>query len=477
VVTVLLALLSPPALAKPKFTTFEKVVDGCDVIAMARLSGGQRVDTKAVRVELELTRILKGDVQPGKHVVSFSQYPSIERADSEFVAFLRRGLCWQFVAEPLNPGVSISESLLEVHGFLDDNRYEVGPGVVSLRQIESFIKERSLVYRFQGPLYFPKRGQARWESSNLKMDVVYDAVKRQATVKGLPELKGFPAQPIRVEIGSEFRKASVSVTYADSGVALVFGGDVQELNGKTGVMRTKFYVMRPDLISRQAFVEYVSDPAKGHPYYTVKVACAPFGDPLLPKTLTLTLKKDSGRIGHLDGWSETPLKLTGMGKVTNDTGQTMEVSAELGPDAELMLKLDGGKRPEGEDIFRWSIRQWLLYDLLIADIPGTVVVRRGKTEEKVTTCTLSLGEMRFNKQVPPRTEIDWSEDIEEGRNPGSLPELEQDSDCEQPPEDPLPAQVADSPRNPWALIGIVIALTALLFGGWIGWRALKARRG
>jgi hypothetical protein len=42
----LVALLTPPALAKPKFTTLEKVVDGSDVIAVAHLSGRQRVDPK-----------------------------------------------------------------------------------------------------------------------------------------------------------------------------------------------------------------------------------------------------------------------------------------------------------------------------------------------------------------------------------------------------------------------------------------------
>jgi hypothetical protein len=217
----LVPVLDSQAVAKPRATGFRRVVERAEVIAVARLTSlheyrgvgwnrflkgeyqrGQRPWSRRDQVfssrgdrsvVLELTRIIKGNIRPGKYRVFYQDEPSIDTYD-DFVAFLGKGLYWQFAAQPLE-GNLLGNGVLQVAGFCDDNAYWVWPGLVTLAQIEQFVRQAKLAYTFRGPLFFPQRGSGEWRASTLHIEATYDAVTGRAEVRGLPELRGFPPCP------------------------------------------------------------------------------------------------------------------------------------------------------------------------------------------------------------------------------------------------------------------------------------------
>jgi hypothetical protein len=396
----------------PRSIGFKRMVDGCDVVAVARLSDGVPPERKAESVELEFTKVIKGGVKLGKHRVCFAQYPSVREGTQEFVAFLRKDLCWEFVAEPIEDGGAIAESILHVRGFNNWNAYFVGPGLVTLDQIEGFVRDRILVYNFRGKLYFPQRGHAEWKAGTSEIEVTYDAVKGRATVQGLPEIRGFPARPT-VSVGgpgpsSSHREPTVTITYSDlTDPAFVIDGDIQALDLKTGTMRTKFFVANPDLLTQEGFEDYLSDPAKGNTYYTVNIKCAPFGNEQEPRVLKLTTGNAADGVGKLEGWSDNPLRLESMGASSEGGRHIATISAKLGVAEDLVLEFDLGPERNGADIFQWWGQEWLLYDLLVGDLPGKVKLQRGGNAVEITTCSASLGDVLYRQRERLRTDLDW----------------------------------------------------------------------
>jgi hypothetical protein len=379
------------------------MVGECEVIAVARLAGKLPPYGEGQAVELELLRVLKGPLKPGKHRVNYEDRPRLAQGAKEFVVFLGKGRLWRFVAQPLAPDGPVPGSVLRVSGFYDSNAYFVGPGLVTLGQLQGFLKSGALAYTFRGPLYFPQQGQAAWKVSDVTIEASYDAVKRQATVRGLPPLKGFPAAP-SVTVGYPREKAGVVLTLSeDRDRPLTIQGEVQSLDPKDGALRAKFFVSSPDLLTRQAFASYLADPRKGHSYYTVRVACAPYGGQRQGRVLTLTLGREHGRIGEVTGWGKGPLSLDSMGGETQWSGQkTLRAWAKLGPGQWLTLRFDFDPVKEGPDVYSSSLWDDLPYRLLIGKARGGLAVRDANGKRQLTTFTASLGEVLFAKRDRPQ---------------------------------------------------------------------------
>jgi hypothetical protein len=164
----LLALLAPQAGAKPKSIGFGPVVERAEVIAVARFPGPWQPRPGDHSVMLEFTRVIKGDIRLGKYRAVYSDQPHIDDPSREFVAFLGKGLCWRFAAQPVS-GQSLAKGLLWVTGFNDYNAYWVNPSLLTLAQIEGFVKHGKLAYTFRGPSVSPSGGgptgsRASWRS-------------------------------------------------------------------------------------------------------------------------------------------------------------------------------------------------------------------------------------------------------------------------------------------------------------------------
>src|SRR5207248_3061046 len=158
--------------------------DDSEVIAVANFACEAHPDRNEHSVELDLTRIIKGGIKPGKYRVYYRGWPDVEN-NPEFVVFLGTGLRWRFMALPLTDANRIADGVLRVEGGY------VCPSICTLAQIETFVKDHALAYTIRGPLCFPERGRPGWRPSRLEIEVSYDAITGYATVQGLPELKGF----------------------------------------------------------------------------------------------------------------------------------------------------------------------------------------------------------------------------------------------------------------------------------------------
>jgi hypothetical protein len=430
---------------------FRRMVDGCEVIAVARFPAGTGVPENGHRVELELVRILKGDVKPGKHKVTFTDRPWAPTDGSKFVAFFRKGLCWRFVARPLARDGALGDSVLSVGGFYDWNAYLVSPGLVTFNQIETYIKNRALQFTFRGPLYFPKRGQVPWERSPLELEVTYDAVTGRSAVKGLPDREGFP-EHFEVGIGG-FRSTEGRIRLTCH--PLEIGGEVHGLDHETGVMQTRFFVEEPDVTSREELETFLADPHLGSSYYRCKITLAPRPGDAHPKALTLTLNDTPGDgMGRLEGWRDHPLVVERIeykgpnfqstalrGNLPprlaallqdSDRETTYRFFLPLSGEDHLLLQFDIGPPPDGELIFgkRHDASRALLYTLLTGEVKGIASVYAHGDIKDEASFTASLDGTYFLKMDRPRTVPGNPSRVEGGSDPEEQWDAEDYADCE-----------------------------------------------
>ena len=396
----------------PSDIDFGRMVEDSEVIAVAHFVGQWDPAQKDHHVDLDLTRIVKGSLKPGKYQVGYEHIPWVRKDHTEFVAFLGflgTERCWRYAGVPISKENRINEGVVYFGGFDQKHCCIVTPNLATLDQINGFIKNRTLTYTIQGPLYFPRQGQPNWEPSELHVEVFYDALTGKAKVQGLPKLRGFPACP-EVFINSFF--GFVRVTYSDDREApLELQGRMQSVEPKTGVMQAKFVVVRPDVLSRQAFEEYASDPYKGRSFYTVKLACRPFGVEKA-RCVTITRREELGELDLLEGWTEESLLPATFCRWTRDGRATIRLASG----EKLTFEFDSGDVEGGPDVFGWLSQDDLLYRLLKGDISGHILLTTADGERELTTFTATLGEVSYAQLDSSRGErFGLSADDDESR--------------------------------------------------------------
>lgn len=407
-----IATLSP-AYAKSVSTSFKDAVAASETIAIVRLVELRpsiftlgRVRSKAT---LDVLQVLKGKLQLGKQQVEFEDDPS--RAPGEFVAFLDKDRVWRFTARPLK-GKRVEADVLEMEGFSDDDGDFVSPGLVTLEQLKTYLKDGTLRYSMEGPIWFPQRGRPTWKASGLRIKLTYDAVKDQARVTGLPKLAGFPADPV-VWIGGFPRH--VSLKYSDDSVRpFKLEGQVESLDRKSGSILARFVVTSPDVLNQEILEKYLGDRRLGRTSYKCRLHCAPCPQYPKLKDLVLDLDRDDTPF-NFEGWDGGPLAILGSKYTDADQSITARINqpipaevakpfagdwvlrmlAQTETNQYLMLAFDVGKPKESPDLLRWTFRKDLLYNVYSAPVQGTLQLYDGKTWQRVTTFTVDLEPVQF----------------------------------------------------------------------------------
>jgi hypothetical protein len=436
----LLTLLARPASADniPRMT-LQEVVKQSTVIAVAHTAGDWGSHQRGRDVELEVTRILKGDLNPGKCRIRYDLGISVGGDRTDFLAFLHEGTQLWFAAKPVPGTGGLTDGILRVESQENLGYRECLPGIWTLPQFEGFLKLGTLTYTFRGPLCFPSSGRAQWEACPLEVEVHYDAVSDDVAVQGLPELKGFPACPQEVLVGRQ-QHDGVSLTYSsDYLTPLRIQGRVESVDPETGLLKTRFFVQSPTVLSREVFEGYVADSYKGRPEYAIKLSCESAKGMQCPRALTL-------RGDWLEGWADRPLPVgTGVSWHFN-RGETRWVTAKQPSGEELALRLDLGEEDKKELLVdNWAHR------LMAGDMQGRVLLRDGEGERDVGTFTASLGDVQYVQLARPRTE---------GRpQPGRAP-VQADGE-------PSEGGAGTASMLAWAVAaGTVMVLAAFTVWGW-----------
>jgi hypothetical protein len=389
----ILAWSSGPVSAHPKSTAFPNVMAQSTTIAVARYvdgppNGNRRQQPKVC--SLELLDVLKGDIQPGRLNVTFEDNPFVSKDFPEFIVFLTKDFLWRFVAVPLVKGGKVAEGALDLHGFYDFNAHFVSPGLVTRKQLETFIKDSSLVYQYRGPLYFPVKGEVSWKASAIEIEGTYDALKKSGTVKGLPPMMGLPAVPAFQVSASQAPGVGLEFSSPDRRLHLL--GNVAGLDRKTDTLLLKWFATAPDFLTQKDFESYLADPKKVDSNYRVTLQCRPVNAKDKPKVLTLNLG-ESGRVGHLEGWTDKPLTANGC----SWTDKMIEYSHPLANGEELVIHLDYVPLLAGAEVMTWTFQNGLLYRLYTGDLAGSLLLRQNKEDRLHATCTATLEGIFYEK--------------------------------------------------------------------------------
>jgi hypothetical protein len=411
------------AYAKPKQTTFENMMKQSPTIAVAKLL--EDPDRANGTTTLEISQLLKGTLKPGKHKVSFEDYPNVSK-DTELVVFLDDKLVWRFVASTLGRKKSVDKAVLAVRGFYDTNAHFVTPGLVTLEQLKKYIKDGSLVYRFRGAIYFPQPGKTDWKAGSLSLSGSYDMTNKKVAVKGLPQLEGFPAQPeVNIQAESLSEEGKITLTYERNlQRQLEILGNVESLDGESGELLVQFAVTHPEVLTESAFKEYLGDAQKGGFFATFKLSCVPKQEKEEKRVLSLTLgkwtEKDWDSI-QLAGWEKdslTILAVTYHGPdqdygAHNYVGESpfpkvvdeelarkdgilrMAAKTRSGDSVLLAFDMGGALQPKGP--FTWVFQNEVRLALYTRRIRGTVLVSDGKTVRAIATFTPEFDSLGFNR--------------------------------------------------------------------------------
>jgi hypothetical protein len=376
--------------AAPKHTTFQDVMAQSTTIAVARYVNGPPNGQKPKVCALELLDVLKGDIQPGRLNVTFEDNPFVSRDFPEFLVFLTKDCVWRFVAVPLVKGGKVDEGALDLHGFYDFNAHFVTPGLVTRKQLETYIKDGTLVYTFRGPLYFPVKGEVAWKPSAIEIEGTYDALKESGRVNGLPPVRGLPVVPA-FEI-SAWHGAGVGLEFTGPNRRLHLLGNVASLERKTDTLLLKWFATAPDFLTQKDFESYLTDPTKVDSHYRVTLTCQPANGKDKPKMLTLKLG-ESGRTGHLEGWTDKPLAANG----SSWTAKGIEYTVPLPEGEDLVVHIDYLPLPAGAEIMTWTFQNGLLYRLYSGDLAGSLLLRKNKEDRLHATCTATLEGISYEK--------------------------------------------------------------------------------
>jgi hypothetical protein len=420
-------LLAKPttSCAKPKHATFQQVIDRSTTIVIAKFTGDVPDENKRT-VKVEVVQALKGKLQAGVQQFHFDDRPHLGAQGQEFIAFLDKDQVWTFMAAPLNPKDKLAKSVLRMEGFYDFNAYWVTPGLITLNQLKTYLRDGSLVYRFRGKIYFPQRGKTEWKPGSLAISGTYDAVNPKVTIQGLPNLKGFPEQP-EIDIHWLHDQPGFDISYArtnDRPLNLV--GTLEDLDDKTGEMLVRFAVSAPDVLTQKSFEDYLADAGLGPCYHAFRLACEPVKDAKVPTTILLTMGKWADRQWdsiQLQGYEKKALSVyrTSYNGPSRNSGSIRAVSpADNYPksvDEEhdrrdfvlrmtvrtatgefLTLGFQIGEPMKEARAFSWSFKDKLLYALYARDIKGMMTLHDGKTARTIATFAAALDSVGFNRK-------------------------------------------------------------------------------
>ncbi len=369
------------------------------------------------KVSLEILQVLKGKLEPGKHEVKFTNVP--HGGPGEFVAFLDKERVWCFSAIPLTKN-KVDQDVLAVSGFYDSNAHWVTPGLVTVEQLKRYIKDGTLVYKFRGDVFFPQPGKKEWKAGTINITGTYDAVKGSADVKGLPPMRGFPAQP--AVFVQSWDGSNIDLEYSPhNNRPLKFMGKVDELDLKTGEMVVRYAVTAPEILTQKTLEEYLADDSKGPCFYTFQLACEPTRE---HPNLVLKLAQGKESADQIEGWGKKTLKIIS----TSYSGPTLRSGSALGELPKnvardlsaddwvlrlvaptetgdyLVLAIDLGEPKEDPNVFRWSFRNEILYALYSHPLRGRLQLHNGKELRTITTFATSLDSAGFvpNESSPKK---------------------------------------------------------------------------
>jgi hypothetical protein len=421
----LLGFVPQQVRAEPRHTYFKDAIAHSETIAVVTLldlpsstSVFAKINPKKVAT-LNVMRVLKGRVQAGKLDVRFEDYP--DRPGGEFVAFIDKAGVWRFTADPINSR-KVDSDVLTIHGFNDWNAHFVTPGFLTLKQLSAYLKDGSLVYSFRGPIWFPQEGKPSWKPSALVIGGTYDAVRDSARVTGLNKLAGIPPR-LTIFAGSDHRgEAHFTLEYSGSGMPrrLELLGKVEGVDKATDDFIVRFAVTSINALTQKSLEEYLADGRRGHLYYAFRLNCTPIKGESKRRDLVLTLEKESGTIGDLEGWDDTPLEIV----ATSYNGPSLRSEQLLREPPRpisslsaddwvlrmvvpthsndiLVLAFDLGKPPEGKDTLRWRFQPELLYRLYNAPVRGRLQIDDGKSLRTIATFSVTLEAVKFGHFEAP----------------------------------------------------------------------------
>jgi hypothetical protein len=409
---IVLSFSDASARAKTQVIPFKDAVAQSESIAIVKLVEFPKANlthgkNRSSHARFEVLRVLKGSLRVEKQDVILENVP--RQRPGEFVVFLDKDRAWRFIAEPLM-GDKVDSEVLLISGCYEFGEENVMPGLITLAQLKGYLKDGTLHYSFGGPVWFPQDGKKSWKPGSLRINGTYDAVKNSAHVTGLAQLAGFPVEP------------TVSVDYQGGLIHLVYSrrndrpleltGIVEGLDIKTGAINARFAVVAPDVLTQALLENYLADPRLGHCYYSFRLRCAATKEYPQSRDLSLTLEKDSGTIGYLEGWGRESLEIGATsfhgpmqfsksvsGKVpapvdnAPDWVLRMQIPARAGQ--QFALDFEIGQPSDDKDIFRWTFQSQLLYRVYSGPLRGTLHLFDGKKLRTIATFSVELGSVKF----------------------------------------------------------------------------------
>ena len=260
---ILFAVEAKLAVAESQFVDFKYVVAQSDVIVVASLRDvPPEKFYKSSDATLNVLKVLKGNWKVGKRRVSCTNtsYPGT----GEFMAFFDKAGAWNFIAVPLRKSTVASDLLTIYPANVQSNLSGVTRGLITLGQLETYLKTGSLRYTFRGPIWFPQPGQASWKASTIRIEWSYDAVSESSDISGLGDLAGFAAEPAVIILSwrpaiTTFEPPTVEFRYSlamDRPLKMV--GKVEGLDPQSGTLITRFAVIAPDVLTEPSLQKLTS---------------------------------------------------------------------------------------------------------------------------------------------------------------------------------------------------------------------------
>jgi hypothetical protein len=208
-------------------------------------------------LSIDVERVIRGPAKAGRMSLADSPDGHVDVGGRRVVAFVDAGAL-RWVGE-LVAGPAIESGVLRMRGFFDFNAHVVSPGVMSLAELEDYLRTGKLAQVFAATLAFPD-GHGVIQPSTKKMTIQFDALTRAASTTGLTlacldQLALFPPDHGTLEV--MFNGACPADPKARNR-SLMLEGQFTGWNAKTGALDVLLVPMRPFLDEKE-FDKFVGD--------------------------------------------------------------------------------------------------------------------------------------------------------------------------------------------------------------------------
>ncbi len=370
--------------SEPMLISFNDMIKQSKTIAIGTYIGfSGKNELESFQYYFVVEKLLKGAPTKDTLVLNRASGAVHLAPGTQCIAFINMDDGFEWVGTCKSSTKISDPSLIFMEGFYDWNAYIVSPATISVSQLKDYLKNESYSGSIYGDLYFFSNETKKMEASSVKIEVNY--TYKNNAISSEVKLNGADLNDFKNKAGFSLPNWDhiVTIEYEYNLVRpLKIKGQFEDLHPGEQRFHAMFWLEAPEELTYSEFLDFLKNPAYGHPYYELEVKT------LNDKTYTILLNDEIGRVGKLLDYNGKNMPISSL-----STAPVREICfGNYSRDLVLVLDSCLVDKKEfdyaGDDLVR---------ELKMGSIGASIYTETGEVKKFISRCTLSYKSTKFAK--------------------------------------------------------------------------------